>query len=1257
MEKQTTVTKIILGLIIFAFLVSLSPFATPAHAATSSSMSNVYANPNQDNGKNPYKFKISNVVNSQLLTSVVGCTGVVSKVSTWMAKFITSPVQTAKKAAETIANFIKQLKKACTAVKAGVEGVVGATPFVNDEVTTVNTVLSMIEAGVGTGADMGGVTELDMSGYQNNGTAAASPSTPTTSSKEKVCQDKVDATDKNTLMELQKQTEQQAETKIVDQCLNGIAITLAKNQLTAMTRSMMNWVNSGLGGNPFFVQNMRNFTTKLENNVIETGIDALLAPGVENPYARDFARSTIATRGIVSSSAKFLGGLQSDLEAFVTDPQSYYTDATMGDAAQTQLALQRARGANNAFANDFATGGWNAWLALTQRDNNNPLGYSMLANQYLAEMETQQVTEKKDELAQNNGFMSQKTCIKWQVYTKEGKVEYKSGSGGIQANGLAKSFVLNQKTVPPGGAWTCYKDGGNGDCCIDWKVTTPGSLIAEKTKSYLTSDTRQLELAKTINDVLNGLFSALLSKLEGGGLIGLSDSSENISNWTDNMNDLSDISADGSSTYDNNGAYDGFNITRDLGNTYIHDTYTSLGNWNADTNVPGLSPNNPPIVAEGTSAANTYYTVNNGVDSATGTAIVGTTKLIDAGNNNWENGDRVFWDGTAWQNWKCGTNAQGACSNQTNPIKTRGVLQTQEDYVLAVKDILKVLPGIMPKLGKLDYCLPGPNPSYKANSTDAQGAYQDWVGSASVGTIDSSGNRFGPKIDDAGSRTYDNLHNIYYENPGVWTKILDSMQFLLYAFSHICDAGESSLSECGSYFYGGLDNFYRRQHFDAKQAVQEVNLDYTDNHIFQNFYEVFDRMMNRIYFNNITQKYLLHEDRDLILPPTIPNDLNPDYVPMAQEGYDLTKDIVTYATDTQQSILDYTNSMKQAQINVAKLQPIKDEVGAIIKDAQDARNARMLTQINLLNTQTLANCQTAFDQCLIQYGLPLGTMPTNGQGVICLGQQQLCLTNVNTGLLTETAFNTKYASCIAEENIQVFDADSMTTSETGNCSDSIDNDFDGLVDLKDPDCNGALKPNGGSNLLPASYTAYFKLTSDCTSTPPSIVDGWTGPIHMGGPGALPIISYGDLMESGTDNYYRVIGTNIVQDPTDGTATNITNTYNDPTLNNPALTELPGVTLEPSRQCPNGWIWGTGSGGTTTQTYTVTINVVGTGGTVQPSSRTGISSGGGTFFEVTPDTGKTAAFGGNCGAVTSTQAGSQYQVTNILADCTVNVSFN
>lgn len=1024
-------TKIISGLIMFVFVVSLFQFALPAKAEILNSdltvnIQELYNNPNQNAKDGAYKFSLK-VLKSGIIQNVIGCTGVVNKVSTWMAKLMQSPNQQKKMLKAQIEKTKTQMKNTCAAVKGSMEAMMGSYPGL----TLVKSIDTAIE-------------------------------------KVKYCEQTVDAQSDKTIEELTAIQEQAAATSLKEQCFDGIAITLARNQLTSMTRSAMNWVNTGYGGNPFFVQNLGNFTANLENNVIETGIDVLLAPGNKSPYATDFARSTIVSRGIGQSSAGFLGNLQSTLGSFLTNSSSYYTNDQLDQANETKMAYQRAVDANNAFANDFSVGGWGGWLALTQQDQNNPLGFTMIASQYLADEQAQKVSDVKDELAQNNGFLSQKTCILWQVYGDDGKPKYEPG--GFSASGLAKSsFVpITQDSEPANGLGKC----------VDWKITTPGSIIRDKTTNYLNSPERQLELAKTINDGLNALFAVLISKLEEGGLSGLS-SEAVTTNWTDDLNNLSSnsTSLDGNTPYDNNGAYDNFNLTRDLGNTYIHTTPTYLGTWNAATNIispvtarAALTDENGNSVGSGSiklysnlapeaydgngktiSSVNSYYTVK----------VAGKTSLIVDGYNNWAVGDRAFWNGSEWQNWKCykptATNKSGPCDNQINPIKKRGVVQIQQDYIVAAKEILGVLPNIMTNLGELDYCIPGPNPSYKTNSTNTQSAYQDWVGSMYVGPIDSTGNRHGVKVDKAGSRTYDNLHNIFADNPNVWTKILGDpnavyptgMQFILKAFSNICsntgwenfwdgvfDKGDDGVCD-GNYFYAKNPTNKQVGYLQAKTDLMNLNSDYVNESLFQNFYEVFDKMMNKLYFKNITSKYLESENKFL----NIEEDKNPGYIPMAESGLDLTKNIMYYAEDIAKVTQEYNDAIATAKVNIAKLEPIKMEVSGIIKAAQARRDANLIKTLNKENTDKIKPADLD-----------------------------------KNGTITEGEYKKYYTSCLEEENIKFYDSDGIIEMGNANeegCYDQIDNDLDGLVDMKDPDCFNSIisntckdsKDNDGDKLI------------------------------------------------------------------------------------------------------------------------------------------------------------------------------------------------
>lgn len=946
-KRKQSIQKILSGLILFIFIFSFLPITPPLEAASTNSIANLYNNPNQSSN-NTYKFKISDVVNSGMLSAVVGCTGVVNKVATWMIRFIQSPAQAAKAAKAKLDSIRTQLSNACAAVKAASQTGAGTAPLVNDLVSPINTIFSKINVKIA------GKSVLP-------------------------CKETVDATNDKALEEAITQTEQEAEANIRTQCLDGIAITLAKNQLTAMTKGAMNWINSGYGGNPFFVKNMTNFTNNLERGILDAGIDRFQPSRGAFPYGTAFSQSAIKAFKTGSSlrtdRTNYADSLVSDLGAFVSDN---ITSGIMGNTSgqtDTRTPGQKAIDVNYSYSKDFGNGGWNAYLALTQRDQNNPLGFSMQASNYLSNAQQQKTTQQQNEIAQNNGFLSQKTCISWKVLNSTGGTVWDSVNNKIKTT---TNPTLLEKTTP--------------DNCSEWKIITPGSIIRDKTTSYLNSPDRQLELAKTINDSLNALFSVLINKLEGNGLSGLSVSATDAPiNWTDNLNYTT---VEGNSTYNNNGAYDGFNLTKDLGNTYIHVTPVSLGTWNANADInlgpinltsdgqnlyPDTAPVKYDINGNLLDTTNTYYTVT----------TAGLTKLIVGDYNGWDVGDRAFWDGTAWQNWKLG---------QANPIAHKGVIQIQQDYVVAAKQILKILPSVMKNLGELDYCLPGPNPSYQTNSTETQSAYQDWIGTIYIGPKNNSDiDRFEWRIDRENSRSYKNFQNLFQDNQVTWKKISESSS-VAWFLNYFGDFTGTQWAGVVSYSYKGDD----AAKLAEARKLQEININYVGNNLFQNFYDVFDKMMNKLYFKNITNMYLDTET-------SIGINKNPNYVPMAQDGYDMTKDIVYYNDEITKSTKDYTDSMVQAKINIAKLEPIKAEVSTIIKAAQDRRNNLLVTIL----------------------GLPLATIQT------------------------------QYATCFAEENIQFYDADALmnagnTTVE--NCTDGLDNDLNGLIDKLDPACPGYVAP-------------------------------------------------------------------------------------------------------------------------------------------------------------------------------------------------------
>ncbi|MFA6386648.1 MAG: hypothetical protein WCW04_02685 [Candidatus Paceibacterota bacterium] len=972
--KKRIAIKIIGGAIIFSFAMFFLGSFLPlkASAATTNKGLN-WENPNK-NGNNPYKFKPADVLNSQLIMQVVGCTGVVDKVSAAVVGFVQGKAGKVAAAAlkqKTMDQITAAAVKACQSGKKITMGGVAGIP--NLSLTDV-------------------VNLTDCKPIQKTA-------------------------DGQTVAAIVALKQDEAAAKTRDECFNGIAITLARNQLTAMTRYTMNWVNSGFSGNPMYVQDITRLTNKISQDALNAGVLELTKTDKAYPYGASFSTAIInnyKSEGALKNGANnFLANMTSTLNNFVTDPQSYKFTSTIKDK---RTAAQKAKDLNKSFANDFSLGGWSGYLGLTMNEANNPLGFSMAVSQYLTDQAEEKKAATKNEVAQNNGFLSQKKCSLYNDLDKELLISKLSWLQSEATNACkdavevadcldAKDLVKQKQ----------YEISNFQRTCVTWDVVTPGSLIKDKVSTYVNSPERQLELADTINKSLNSLFTALITKFQDQGLSGLS--SEKYQYTSTSMgggpgSDSIDLFSDatGGSGY-TNGSFD---LTHDLGNRFIHGyKIDSVGNWNAKINEPQLSIGVAPLMDDGKTPwePNVFYTVKNGVDS-NGKGIVGQTKLFENGYNNWENGDRAFWDGTEWQNWKKTTVDKNGIMLNTSPIAKRGVIQIQKDYVVAAKQILASLPIIMPQIGELDYCLPGPNPNFQGISADTSALFSDFSGSVTAEF--KKGSLFKRKsntysIATFGDPQFDDYYNVFKLTDYTWWQKVTQTDYWnrLQAYGN---AGTVKGSQ------KNLDNF--QQGID--DLLEKIN---TDTKI---FYDVYAQYIDKAYGPNslMQTQFFKREDTPDLIP-------NPAWLPMASEGLDITKDIVAYNDDIITTANDYKDSIIKADANVSKLSEIKNKVSAIIIAAQKRRNDKLIATLK----------QEAIDS----------------KGPI----------------LTEAQYKEKYKNCLAEEQIVYYDDLSIMgtpNDEKNRCSDGLDNDLDGLVDDLDPDCNG------NKVIPPPNYTCVTDLT-------------------------------------------------------------------------------------------------------------------------------------------------------------------------------------
>lgn len=123
---------------------------------------------------------------------------------------------------------------------------------------------------------------------------------------------------------------------------------------------------------------------------------------------------------------------------------------------------------------DFTDGGWAAYRSF---NSNNAFESSLIAQSQMNAVQQAELEKQKTLYEVNDGFLSSQICLE----------RYKGS-------------------------------------CVQFKITTPGKLIAEQISNLLGTKQRQLEQADELNEILANFFTAMLMDVFGGG-DGLLDSS------------------------------------------------------------------------------------------------------------------------------------------------------------------------------------------------------------------------------------------------------------------------------------------------------------------------------------------------------------------------------------------------------------------------------------------------------------------------------------------------------------------------------------------------------------------------------------------------------------------------------------------------------------------------------------------------------------------------------------------------------------
>lgn len=238
--------------------------------------------------------------------------------------------------------------------------------------------------------------------------------------------------------------------------LDGLAWTVAKVAIDSITKSLVNWINSGFDGSPAFVTDLKENLTYLGDAIADDFIDRL-------------DQNIVANTGF-SIRTPFQDQLNAALrEEFYRTTASYGLDYTLNAYSEDPKAF---------IDGEFRRGGFNAFFAASQNPSNNPLGaYLQAQNRLWAEISAAQ-QQRRQELEWGKGFLSFR--------------------GPCPVRGEVADLSRAEK-------------------CPFNSVRTPGSVIENQLVQNLGSGVRQLELADNINEIVGALFGQLVNQVLGSG--------------------------------------------------------------------------------------------------------------------------------------------------------------------------------------------------------------------------------------------------------------------------------------------------------------------------------------------------------------------------------------------------------------------------------------------------------------------------------------------------------------------------------------------------------------------------------------------------------------------------------------------------------------------------------------------------------------------------------------------------------------------
>ena len=296
--------------------------------------------------------------------------------------------------------------------------------------------------------------------------------------------------------------------------LDGIAWKVAKIMVQQITASTVQWINSGFQGSPAFLTNPEGFFMNVGDQITGMFIDKTgILGGLCSPFNVDI-RLAIAL----------------DQAGYNMDRP--YTCTLSSVINNVENSTVNGRSINGFMNGDFSQGGWQGFIAIGN-PGNNPGRVYLQAQSDLAQQIGAKQGKYQQQLIQGGGFLSWEDCKQVSAAqvqdTAIGTSQLNSQYGVQSYSNNSLGFLTNSGTTPVGTknslpsksmlasqGITKSPTGSYNQC----ETKTPGSVINSQLSKQLGSGIDQLNLANSINQIVDALLAQLVTQILQKGLAG-----------------------------------------------------------------------------------------------------------------------------------------------------------------------------------------------------------------------------------------------------------------------------------------------------------------------------------------------------------------------------------------------------------------------------------------------------------------------------------------------------------------------------------------------------------------------------------------------------------------------------------------------------------------------------------------------------------------------------------------------------------------